>query len=789
MTTAVLPECPRPQRKGATFDAQGKITLRYSAFVARLFPAGTRRRRLLDILVKGSLILIHEGPREFWKRASLRLVAMSELLPRRYPLFQTLTWVSIREQPFVFSGDLHIRFRCSMDDLCEIQLLTGEDRRPERHIEAALRENAFDGPVVRTIVARGGQIRSQDYTRLRFAPVAGSRGKVYVLQIKSSASNFNLCYQSQTVATEIDVLDALGQLLAMGLWIRAFSRQRFRSRYSAWIAKYEPNAEELGRMREAGKGFSYQPTISVVMPTFNTPLRLLRDAIGAVQGQIYPHWELCVADASLASPRVRCALAEYAAADPRIKVKELPKNLGIAGNSQQAVELATGDFVGFLDHDDMLAPFALFEIAKCLNEDNTTDFFYSDEDQLTDNGRRRFNPHFKPEWSPDTILSYNYACHFAVVRRTVLAAIGGFREGFDGSQDYDLILRIAQRTAKIRRIARALYHWRAVGSSTANSDTAKPYAYTAAKRAISSYLEAKSLEGEVLDASFVGSYRVKYRVHENQKVAIIIPTRDQAELLSQCVTSLLSRTDYKSLEVLIVNNNSERPATFELFRQLATDPRVRILDYDRPFNFSAINNFGAASTDARHLLFLNNDTEIIEKDWLSAMVEFSQRRDVGGVGAKLFYSDDTIQHAGVIVGIAGLAGHAHKHAQAWDRGYMGRAKIIQNVSAVTAACMMTRKDVFEEVGRFDENLPVAFNDVDLCLRIRRHGYLIVFTPYSQLYHHESRSRGYDTTPENAARLLRETLVMRERWKAELAAGDPYYNPNLTHETEDLAIRT
>lgn len=302
MTNAVLPQGPKPQRKGATIDSQGKITLRYSPFVARIFPAGTPRRRLLDIIFKGSLILLNEGPREFWKRASLRLVAMSELLPRRYPLFQTLTWVSIREQPFVFRGDLHIRFCCSMDDLCEIQLLTGEDRRPARHLEAALRENAFDGPVVRTIAVCGGQIRCQSYTRLRFAPVGQSRGKVYVLQIKAAASDFKLCYQSKTVAPEIDVLDACGKSLATGLWLRAFSRQRFRSRYAAWIAKYEPSAVELQQKREAIEHFTWRPLISVVIPTFNTPLRLLREAIASVQGQIYPHWELCVADASLLSP-------------------------------------------------------------------------------------------------------------------------------------------------------------------------------------------------------------------------------------------------------------------------------------------------------------------------------------------------------------------------------------------------------------------------------------------------------------------------------------------------------
>ncbi|MCC7201175.1 MAG: glycosyltransferase family 2 protein [Nitrospirae bacterium] len=572
--------------------------------------------------------------------------------------------------------------------------------------------------------------------------------------------------------------------------------------YDLWIAKNEPDGVKLKAMRSDSQSWTYRPLVSIVTPVYNPQQYDLTKCIKSVLHQVYDNWELCLVDGGSDKPYVRKTFERFAAEDSRIKSQFLTKNLGIAGNSNAALKLATGEYVAFLDHDDMLSPSALYEVVKRLNDDRSVDFFYSDEDKVPADSGDRYSPFFKPEWSPDTFMSYNYLCHFAVIRKTIIEKAGGFREGYDGAQDYDLFLRVVQNTNRIRRIPKVLYHWRAAKGSAASELMAKPYALDAAKRAISGYLTLKGMEGEVTDGLFPTSYRVKYRIRPGRKVAFIIPTRDRVDLLKRCVNSIIGRTDYRDYEIVVVDNGSEERDAIEYLKSLTDVPSldsrlrgndVKVLSYARPFNFSAINNFAAKSTDAEVLLFLNNDTEVISGEWLSAMLEFAQRDDVGAVGAKLYYPNDTIQHAGVFIGVRGLAAHCHKDFPRSSSGYFGRLKIIQNVSAVTAACLMVRRKVFEEVGGFEERLSHAFNDVDLCLKIREKGYHIVFTPYAELYHHDSASgasKGHEVapTPEGQERFSREKEFMRSKWKDVLAAGDPYYNPNLTLERLDFSIK-
>lgn len=558
--------------------------------------------------------------------------------------------------------------------------------------------------------------------------------------------------------------------------------------YRFWITKNEPTRTEFPTMQAESKAWSYRPLVSLITPVFNPTRYALTQCLQSVVDQIYENWELCIVDGGSDQPYVREIIERFARNEARIKFVALDTNRGIAGNSNEALRCASGDYVGLLDHDDTLAPFALYEVVKLLNQSGAADFIYSDEDKVPAAGTKRYDPEFKSGWAPDTLLSYNYLCHFAVVRKRFLDEVGGFREGYDGAQDYDLMLRVVEKTRAIQRIPKVLYHWRAAAASTAAGVKVKPYAVSAAKRAIAEHLTRRGLDAEVLDGDALGSYRVKYRLRPGQSVSVIVPTKDKVHLLEQCVSSVLAKTSYERFKLLIVDNGSEEPETLAYFDQIKHHAKIRVVRYDRPFNFSAINNYAVRADDSEYLVFLNNDTEVISADWVGSMLEFAQRDDVGAVGAKLYYPNDTIQHAGTIVGYWGVADHAHKHYLRSARGYMGRINIVQNLSAVTAACMMVRRKVFDEVGGFDEAFSHSFNDVDLCLRIRERGRLIVYTPYAELYHHESVSRGYDEKPEGRARLAKEVELMKSRWKHVLEAGDPYYSPNLTLEKTDFSLR-
>ncbi len=530
--------------------------------------------------------------------------------------------------------------------------------------------------------------------------------------------------------------------------------------------------------------------ISIIMPVFNTDSAFLRQAIKSVQRQTYQNWELCICDDGSTLPHIRILLDEYSSQDSRIKTifREVTGHISIASNS--ALGLATGDYVTFLDHDDELSPHAINEVVAAVSI-NKFDFIYSDEDKINDRGIR-FSPHFKPDYSEDLLLSQNYISHLSVIRRDFVTQVGGFREGFEGSQDYDLFLRCLTLipSDRICHIPKVLYHWRASANSTAFDPHAKDYSVTAGLKALSSLLQERGVSGHVDKGNTSNTYRVIRTLPKNIPfVSVIITTRDHAKTLKGCVESILQKTEYGKFEIIIVNNQSVEDSTFRVFAELSLDPRVRVIDYDGDFNFSAINNAAANVAAGEVLGLLNNDVEVITPGWMTEMVSHAVRDDIGCVGAKLYYPDETIQHAGVILGVGGVAGHGHKYLSRYDHGYFDRLGVIHNVSAVTAACLFVKKSIYEQVGGMDqEKLAVAFNDVDFCLKVREFGYRNLLTPWAELYHSESKSRGKDDTVEKMERFKQETIFMQEKWGATLL-NDPCYSPHLTLQYEQFQIKS
>jgi GT2 family glycosyltransferase len=516
--------------------------------------------------------------------------------------------------------------------------------------------------------------------------------------------------------------------------------------------------------------------MSILIPVYEIDETLLRRTIDSVRDQAYEKWQLCLVDDGSRAPHVKAVLDEYRALDPRIKAEHLPANQGIVKASSHALQMATGEFVGLLDHDDELSPDALFEVAKVLNRNRSLDLVYSDEDKIEPEGRR-LEPFFKPDWSPDLLLSMNYITHFTVLRRSLLEEVGGFRAGYEGSQDYDVLLRFTERTNRIVHIPKILYHWRKLRGSVAASPHPKSYAHDAGQRALQEALRRRGCDGAV-EWTDLGRYRVRYKLQGTPLVSILIPTRDARHLLQQCIESIEQQTRYKRYEVIVLDNESQDPSTLKYLEILALKHRVHQIP--GAFNFSAINNVGVTQATGDFLLFLNNDTQVLEPDWLTAMLEQAQRGEIGAVGAKLLYPDRRIQHAGIVLGILGGTGHAFRFQRPDEAGYHSFSDVIRNCSAVTAACMMIRRRVFEEVGGFDTRFKVAYNDVDLCLRLRERGYRIVYTPFAVLYHHESATRGTLQPPE-------EEALYWKSWGEIVSAGDSYYNPNLTRTREDWTL--
>lgn len=561
-----------------------------------------------------------------------------------------------------------------------------------------------------------------------------------------------------------------------------FGRRR-RISFSEWMETPLYTAAQLQTQRS--RIFEKRIRFSIITPLFNIPEAFLREMIESVRAQTYQDWELCLADGSDPDHGyVRQICEEYVKKDSRIKYKKLEKNLGIAGNSNECIGMATGEYISLLDHDDLLHPAALYDAMEVICSRNA-DIVYTDE--LTFRSPDKgdvIGIHFKPDYAPDSLLANNYICHFTSFRRSLLDKCGAFRSGYDGSQDHDLILRLTREAGCIVHIPKVLYYWRAHARSAAESVANKPYAAEAGIRAVSDHLKSKGIKADVESTKEVPTiYRVSYALPSpSPRVSIIIPNFDHVSDLRTCMASIREKTTYENYEIIIAENNSRDRETFRYYQDLVScEDNVTVIKWPgRGFNWSAINNYAvkeAASGD--YLLLLNNDTEVISPDWIEQMLMYAQRPDVGAVGVMLYYPDDTIQHAGVIMGMGGLANHAFLNTRRGDAGYMGRLCYAQNLSAVTGACMMIRRDVWEEVGGIDERFAVNYNDVDLCLRIREAGYLIVWTPYAELYHYAGKSRGIADTPRKKAEHEREKQLLRERWHDLLDKGDPYYNPNLT----------
>ena len=554
--------------------------------------------------------------------------------------------------------------------------------------------------------------------------------------------------------------------------------------YEQWYENHKALPEELEKQKN--EKWKRKPLISIVVPVYNTPQVFLRQMIESVQNQSYSEWELCIGNASPENKEMKKILEEYKK-DARIKEVEIPENKGISQNTNRAMEIASGELIGLLDHDDLLAPNALYEIAKAVNEHPDPEVIYTDEDKVTTDLKEHFQPHLKPDFNLDLLRSNNYICHFFVASRDLIKRVGGFRPEFNGAQDYDLILRCTEQAKQIVHIPKILYHWRVHKASTADNPASKMYAFDAGKRAIEEHLVRCRTKGTVQHTKDLGFYRVKYEICGEPLVSIIIPNKDQSEALKKCLDSIREKTSYRNYEIIIVENNSEEPETFAFYKKIAGE-KIKVVTWEGEFNYSAINNFGVRHARGDYLLLLNNDVEIINGDWLTEMLSHCQRKEVGIVGAKLYYPDNTIQHAGIIIGIGGVAGSVFVGLPRAFSGYLHKASIQLDLSAVTAACMLVKRSVFEQVGGLEEKLKVAFNDVDFCLRVREKGYLVVYDPYAELYHYESKTRGAEDTKEKIRRFQTEIEYMRSHWIGLLKKGDPYYNCNLSLTKWDYSLK-
>lgn len=594
--------------------------------------------------------------------------------------------------------------------------------------------------------------------------------------------------------------------------------------YGPWFEKYRAGSEELARQAKQEGGLAYRPLISVVVPCYQTPEKYLAGMMDSVCAQSYSNWQLCLADATPGN-EVKEAVEKYCQThvESRICYRHLGENKGIAGNTNAGMELAKGEWIGLLDHDDLLAPEALYEMVLLMNRDPKAGVIYSDEDQVeeTKTGLAHKRPHFKPDFSPDLLRSNNYITHFLCVKRDIVREAGGMRAEFDGAQDYDFILRCTELAEHVGHVPRILYHWRVHSNSTADNPLSKSYAYDAGKRALEDHLKRVGQPGEVSQLMHFGFYRVKYPVEGTPLVSILIPNKDEADTLRRCMESI-NKSTWPNYEVIIIENNSCEEETFRYYRELCcisgegvpdggaiiadkgtwadkdeniycagTLPggqAVKVVVWEDGFNYSAINNFGASHARGEYFVLLNNDIEVITDGWLEEMLGNCQRANVGIVGARLYYPDNTYQHAGIVVGIDGIAANMFPGLRRGQEGYFHKAALQLNYSAVTAACLMVPREIYEKLHGLEEKLTVAFNDLDFCLRVRKEGYLVVYDPYVEAYHYESKSRGKEDTKEKVHRFGDEMDFIRTRWIDILKNGDPYYNPNFSLKKCNYALR-
>ena len=604
------------------------------------------------------------------------------------------------------------------------------------------------------------------------------------------------------------------------------NRKTNQEAYQIWMEKNTPNEDELEKQKTTK--FTYAPKISVVVPMYNTDEKFFQDLIESLNNQTYANWELCLADGS---PKKNENLEKYYEKNKKIKYNFLGKNEGISENTNEAIKMATGDYVGFLDHDDILSEEALFQVVKVINQDLKTDFIYTDEDKIDEN-YERFEPYFKPDYSPETLECNNYITHFVVVKKEIIEKIGKLNSEFNGAQDFDFVLRATKVANKITHISKVLYHWRVHKNSTAYIADTKNYAFEAGKKVIEADLKREEKSATVEFGQEVpGIYKIKYEVIGNPKVSILIPNKDNIKLLKKCITSILKFTTYENYEINIIENNSEKKETFKYYEELVKNSKIKILNFNKhtvfdingekslenktlnkdleknnieknienietkenelqkvsEFNYSALINFGVKNVDGEFVLQLNNDTKLITKDWLELFIGYAQNSEIGAVGARLYYEDKTIQHAGIIVGVSGIAGNALVNLPYGKHAYFGREAATRNVLAVTGACLFARRSLYYEVGFMDEKeFKVAFNDVDFCLKLYENGYRNVYNPYIELIHYESKSRGYEISEEKEERFEKEANNFKRKW-SKYIKYDPYYNKNLSRKTVNYDI--
>ena len=551
--------------------------------------------------------------------------------------------------------------------------------------------------------------------------------------------------------------------------------------------------DDAERERQKNTVFDRMVKVSVLTPLWNTPENFLREMIESVQAQTYQNWELCLADGSDdAHAYVGEICREYAAKDSRIVYKKLEKNGGIAENTNRCLEMATGEFVAPFDHDDLLHPCVLYEYVKVINEKDA-DYIYCDEATFKNGDvNQMITMHFKPDYAIDNLRANNYICHFSMFDKKLLEGTELYRTKFDGSQDHDMILRLTDKARNVVHVPKLLYYWRQHAGSVSSGVEAKPYVVESARGAVADHLRRHGFANFKITSTraFETIFKITYEIIGEPKISIIIPNKYHVEDLRRCITSIIEKSTYDNYEIIVVENNSETREIFAYYEELANNPAVKIITYKGDFNYSAINNLGVSEASGEYVLLLNNDIQIITVNWMEELLMYAQRPDVGAVGAKLYYPDKTIQHAGVVIGLGAhrTAGHVHYRQKRENLGYMGRLCYAQNMSAVTGACLLVKKALYEEAGGLDESFAVSLNDVDFCLKLRRLGYLNVFTPFAEAYHYESASRGSDMTGEAAARYNAESARFREKWKAELEAGDPYYNPNFSLDKSDFSLR-
>ncbi len=586
-----------------------------------------------------------------------------------------------------------------------------------------------------------------------------------------------------------------------GVWAKINYKKREKEAMKHYGTLSFPT-EEM-RLEQEKTEFANPVRFSILVPLFNTPENFLREMIESVINQTYDNWELCLADGSdKEHDYVGGICREYATKVEQsnkrstIVYKKLERNEKIAGNTNRCFEMSTGEYVGLFDHDDILHPCALYEYVKAINEQGA-DYLYCDETTFKSGSiDKMLTMHFKPDYAPDNLRANNYICHFSVFKRTLLEGTELFRPQFDGSQDHDMILRLTDKAEKIVHIPKLLYYWRSHAGSVASGIEAKPYAIEAAKGAVSEHLKKHGYENFRITSTraFETIFKIEYEIEGNPLISIVIANKDHTEDLKRCVSSIFEKSTYENFQIVIVENNSTEESVFAYYKELAenekTASKVKVVTYEGKFNYSKVNNLGVKHADGEYILLLNNDTQVITVNWLEELLMYAQRKDVGAVGGKLYYGDKTIQHAGVVIGLGAhrTAGHTHYKQHRENLGYMGRLCYAQNVSAVTGACLMVKKCMYEEVGGLDEQFEISLNDVDFCLKLREKGYLNVFTPFAEMYHLESISRGLDDSGEKAERYNKESAMFREKWKEELEKGDPYYNVNFSLDRSDYSVK-